>query len=366
MAKKKRILLSISNNSGSSTLAMLKYQPDWIADKYLVSTANSLYTTRTRLGLLKYYWRFLFQDCVISTHSTRRFGFNQKKIELWHGLPIKTVGLMDLGLPRQKRLKLSTEMQKRIDYFITTSGFQALIMNACFGICAETYKTLGSPRNDFLFRPDGRQLMETVLKQPLADKKVLFYMPTFRMLDPSRIEGQVNVETIFGFDSLDLAAFSRFLRDENILLVLKFHPWEEKYITDRMKNLPADIVFLSDAMLAAQQIDLYEILGAADLLITDYSSVYYDFLLLDKPMLFTPADIGMYRQNRGLLLEPYEKWIPGPAVADQFTLQQQLHELLVNPEYYQAERQKLKETVHVYQDNQSSRRVWKFIDELLS
>lgn len=57
--------------------------------------------------------------------------------------------------------------------------------------------------------------------------------------------------------------------------------------------------------------DFYNILNAVDILITDYSSIYFDFLLLDRPIIFTPIDYEEYKHNRGFLLEPFDFWAPG-------------------------------------------------------
>lgn len=118
-------------------------------------------------------------------------------------------------------------------------------------------------------------------------------------------------------------------------------------------------------MLASKGVDLYEVLGATDLLITDYSSVYFDYLLLDKPIIFTPVDYKEYEENRGFLLSPYEEWTPGPKAITQKSLQMKIEEELKNKNQYQKMRRNIKGRVHQYQDAKSIQRVWDLIERVL-
>jgi CDP-ribitol ribitolphosphotransferase len=124
----------------------------------------------------------------------------------------------------------------------------------------------------------------------------------------------------------------------------------------------AGIYLLTDSMLNQNRVDLYEILGACDLLITDYSSVYFDFLLLNRPIIFTPTDLEAYRSTRGLLLHPYEFWTPGPKTFNQDDLQQAIFQSFDNPMTYDSERRTISGMAHTYQDDQSSARIWREID----
>jgi len=93
--------------------------------------------------------------------------------------------------------------------------------------------------------------------------------------------------------------------------------------------------------------------------------VHFDFLLLNKPIIFIPTDIEEYRKKRGFLLEPYDMWTPGPKVYTQKELQNEILKSLNDPSYYAEERERLKNIVHYYQDANSSKRVWEFINSLI-
>ena len=86
------------------------------------------------------------------------------------------------------------------------------------------------------------------------------------------------------------------------------------------------VAFLNNSDLLAKKLDLYEILGATDFLMTDFSSIYFDYLHLDKPLIFITNYLAQYEKTRGFLLGPYEKIVPGPCVASQADLVKQLGE----------------------------------------
>ena len=98
-------------------------------------------------------------------------------------------------------------------------------------------------------------------------------------------------------------------------------------------------------------------------MITDYSSVYFDFLLLDRPIIFIPFDIKEY-SKRGFALEPYDFWTPGPKVYSLNELIKELKVFINNPEYYNKERKTVNHLVNTYKDGKSCERVWNLIEKL--
>ena len=99
---------------------------------------------------------------------------------------------------------------------------------------------------------------------------------------------------------------------KDVKLVLKPHPQEEKLIVKYFKNYPMkNLLILKSKHLDIFKIDFYEVLNCGDILITDYSSIFYDFLLLNKPILFIPPDIKEYEVDRGFLMESYLNFVLG-------------------------------------------------------
>jgi len=229
------------------------------------------------------------------------------------------------------------------------------------------YKITGAPRNDFLFNSNGREILFKLLNIDLKDKKIVFYMPTFRAsLYNQYVSGNKNWSNIFGFKDFDNKAFSDLLVKNNIVFIIKMHPYEEKFVQDLIRNQKINNTYLIlDEELNNSGIDLYEFMNACDLLITDYSSIYFDYLLLDRPIIFTPVDLDDYIENNGLLYGPYDHWTPGPKVLEQKTLQDEILKNLYGEDEYSDQRAKLSDIVHYYKDANSHVRVWKLIEDVL-
>jgi CDP-glycerol glycerophosphotransferase (TagB/SpsB family) len=228
------------------------------------------------------------------------------------------------------------------------------------------YVSTGAQRNDFLFSSNGKKNLAYLLDDKLLmnNKKIIFYMPTYRYTPRgNRTEGNRNWMNIFGFSSFDMRNFIVFLEENDYYFIIKLHPAEEKKFIDKIPP-NKNIIIITNEILGKKGLDLYEILNAANIIITDYSSVCFDTLLLDIPVVFTPIDIEEYQRDRGFLLEPYEKWTPGPKCLTQETLQEEIFKSLSDHSYFNKERKDLLKKIHKYVDGNSCKRTWKFIEQL--
>ncbi|MFD2116982.1 CDP-glycerol glycerophosphotransferase family protein [Paenibacillus yanchengensis] len=284
---------------------------------------------------------------------------------LWHGVPLKALGYMQKEVVHSDR---QHHNWNRFDVIGSYSSFYNVLLSASFGLARDKFAVTGMPRNDFLYRSDGKENLSELLEVDITSKKIIYLMPTYRNSKHLRQEtGNKSWSNIFGMEVFDNSSFETFLRQNNLLIVMKVHPHEEEEVLPLIESMFSSHVYLvTSQMLISKNMDWYETLNAAELLITDYSSVYFDYLLLDRPVLFTPVDYEDYSQDRGFLLEPYDSWTPGPKVINQDELQEQLLLLLENKDYYQTERISLKNIIHYHQDGNSSERVWANIHETLN
>jgi CDP-ribitol ribitolphosphotransferase len=353
LVERKKIVLFKTSSSGCNSYFLYKNLPSDLAQKYDVQLAelNDLNSTAIKES-----------DIFITTHGEFPSSPNKINIELWHGFPLKAMANMDPS--EQASSQAISNYWRHVDLIISYSPLYITLFNSCMGARIDQYRVTGVPRNDALFDTGSRKRLEKLFPG-LRDKKTMFFLPTFRksIMTPTKLEGNKNQSNVFGFESFDLPCFVTFLKSSGIGAVIKLHPFEEQYFIPQMEKWKHHGVYLlTDSMLRQSRIDLYEILGACDLLITDYSSVYFDYLLLNRPIIFTPTDLDAYRSTRGLLLHPYEFWTPGPKAFNQESLQLAISQSFEDHMAYDSERRTIREMAHSHQDDQSAARIWTEID----
>lgn len=231
---------------------------------------------------------------------TRRDG--QTVLQTWHGSMLKRIGF-DIekirGKSRDYHEKLAHEV-RQWDYLVSPSPWATPILRQAFRFEGEILET-GYPRNDIFFAPDRHEIAERTrraLGLP-ADKKVIMYAPTWRD-NKFYSRGKYKLDL-----RLDLQRAYEKLGDEYVLLVRR-HPW----VVDRVPQAGHDFVY--DVSTYPEIMDLFLI---TDVLVTDYSSLMFDFANTGRPMLFFTYDMAEYRDNlRGFYFD-FEETAPGPLLS---------------------------------------------------
>lgn len=356
---KRKITLISTTYSGCNARALYYSLPEYISNKYDVKLVREQPYNQYDSSVIN-------SDLIVTTHGNYVFKENQLNIDLWHGFPLKAMANMDPG-DKRKTTEVG-QLWDNVDYIISYSPLFNTVFNSCIGTSVNKYKILGSPRNDLL----GSKLNEktnNLLGFDFTKEKVIMFCPTFRttVFNSKRNEGDKKYLNLFGIEGFSDEIFLDFLHKNNFYFLIKLHPVEEKLYKDTLNRYVSNRVkLITDELLEYNNIDLYNLLPEVDLLITDYSSIYFDYLLIDKPILFCDDDITEYRQNRGFLLEPYEYWTPGPKVSDQQQIHDEIIKLMNDDNYFKQERDHIKNLIHQFQDFNSGSRIWGFIDELLN
>ncbi len=347
------LAIIVHNASGSNTYALSRYAD--FSGRFDVKT---VYEYRKCAALFQ---ARMLSGNFICTHDNV-ISDDRRCCQLWHGFPLKGLNYMSRYQTRKHR-EDHQKYWKRYRAIASYSATYTTLMNACFGGAIEQYVITGMPRNDFLFRSDGDAIFAQVTRRCRKGRALVAYLPTFRTTRFGQINGRES-GALFDFGDFDLDALDRFLETNNVTLLVKMHPYEMQGVeaTRRMADSESFCV-LTDDMLIQNGVDFYEMLNAVDVLITDYSSIYFDYLLLDRPIVFTPTDLSQYEQTRGFLVEPYDFWAPGPKCLSQAMLQEAIEKALVQPNAYSGERSRIADIVHHYRDGNSSRRVADMITE---
>lgn len=245
--------------------------------------------------------------CTFVEHSTKQYGemlatceylyndtsfypfFNKRNEQvytnIWHGTPLKNMGKHD-----SNPLNMAN-IQKNIyatDYLVLSNEYSADIFKEAYnlnGVYQGEIIVTSSPRNDVL---RDQHLRAKIRKaNQLDDKKVIVYMPTWR--------GQLNsINSDLGKLQQDLEKMNADAVFNNNIIYIKLHPFQEKLLQDMLHIDELDHVFY-----APNELDIYEFLSAADVLVTDYSSVMFDFLNTKNKIVLYEYDKTEYYEERG-------------------------------------------------------------------
>ena len=225
-------------------------------------------------------------------------GLHKKRliINLWHGVPLKKIALLDPNLKKAARIYFKKIFSENYTCILTTSHELIPLMARSFAFSEDKIKVWGQPRNDGLFQKnDCREILGQLFPDLPEYTKTVLYAPTFRDY------GQVQ---LFPFKDFDQKQLEAFLDEKNMLLFIRTHVAEQgsaaPYLGKRIRFLGNE-----------QAEDVTGILNIFDCLITDYSSIYIDYLLTDKPMIFLPYDRQQYLDGRGMNFD-YDDVTPGP------------------------------------------------------
>lgn len=273
---------------------------------------------------------------VLTTHQPFKVHAKQINIQFWHGTPLKRMGIMANNTTRKTDQRNAKLWQKNADIVCSSSDLYESLMSACCGIETNKYQKTGFPRLDALKNPaiSKKQLLMDLFQVEDNDAKIGIYMPTFRYeMEDSQIMRQVEQGNFLTLADFDIEQLNHNLKQKQQYLIVKLHPYEMRLFEDLHSNF-SNIAFLNNDYLNQQDVDLYELLGNTDFLITDYSSIYFDYLTIDKPIIFLTNYLKQYEEKRGLLMGPYEDVVPGICVKTQ----QELLEALDKPDQFQQKR----------------------------
>ena len=277
---------------------------------------------------------------IFTTHQPFKIKRKQISFSLWHGIPLKRMGFMAYNTKYHTNKHNMNIWQHQADYIASSSDIYETLMASCVGIDTNKFIRTGFPRLDFLNKPISKRIILKDLFDSDNEKaKIGIYMPTFRYeLEDRTIMNQIESGNFFAFDDFNIVALNSTLVENNQYLIVKLHPYEMKLVSAEMKQA-SNIAFLNNNYLNENDIDLYELLGITDFLMTDFSSMFFDYLLLNRPIIFVSNFLKQYSKARGLLMSPYEKIVPGQQVLNQKELQIILKNIDKDP--YKERRNKL-------------------------
>ena len=224
-------------------------------------------------------------------------------VETWHGTPLKKLAfdLEDIHAVSQDHKKLFYSQSKEWDYLVSANRFSTDVFERAFCFPREKIIETGYPRNDILYSEHAGRIAEEV-KRELGipkGKRVILYAPTWR-------DNQFYEKAKYKFTLvLDLERMRREFGNDSVLLLRTHY-----YIADRLELSGLDDFVYNGSGYG----DVSRLYLVSDICIPDYSSVFFDFANLKRPLLFFAYDLEDYKEEiRGMYLD-MEKELPGPVV----------------------------------------------------
>lgn len=226
-------------------------------------------------------------------------------LQTWHGTPLKKLAhdmkevLMAGTTTEQYKQEFYLE-SRNWDYLISPNRYSTEIFKRAFKFDKEMIES-GYPRNDIFYKQGHEEIAKVFKKkhQLPEDKKVILYAPTWR-------DNQFHQEGKYKLDlQLDLEKLKQELGEEYIIILRMHYLVAENFDLEAYKGFAWDF---------SKHEDIQELYLISDLLITDYSSVFFDYANLKRPMIFFTYDLEEYKDDiRGFYFN-FEEKAPGPLV----------------------------------------------------
>lgn len=282
---------------------------------------------------------YIFVDDFHPLLYTVKFRKSQEIIQLWHAVgAFKTVGFSRTG--KKGGPFFDSVNHRNYTKAFVSSENDVPFYGEAFGIKEQNIIPTGVPRTDILFDEEYEKEITKKMEEYLPiikGKKVILFAPTFR--------GNGHRSAHYPFFKIDFTRLAHYCKENNAVVLFKMHPFVKNTlnIPEQYKNHFVDI---SDFR------EVNDILFITDILISDYSSLVYEFAVFKRPMLFYAFDLEDYITSRDFY-EPYQNFVPGKIV-ETFSV---LIESLYNNDFEEEKIPGFLDKHFKYTDGKSSERV---------
>lgn len=296
----------------------------------------------------KYYQALCLAKYIFFTDA---YGFarnarpDQIRVQLWHGCGIK------------RRVYFSP-CEKRYEYTTVIGDMYAELHARDYGLRRDQVLVTGYPKDDWLFHPivDWRERFHI----PEASKYI-FWMPTFRTantagldnLNETAIAGETGLPIVRMMDQME--KLNRLLEEKDALLLIKLHPFQKREVVCHCTL--SHVLFMENDDLRREDVQINQLLGHADALISDYSSVAVDYTLLDRPIAFTLDDYEIYGDSRGFNWPNVRDYLPGEELFSFDDFLRFVKDVSEGIDRSREKRKILRDKYHAFLDDNSSKRI---------
>ena len=245
-----------------------------------------------------------------------------RRLNLWHGIPLKDISSIKRSRKNYSRLKQLLRLiviSESREYLAHPNLKHISHMLDAFNVPNKNIFLANLPRNEVLLNQDAvlagtklrdRKWREEILELRRQGRTIIGYFPTWRNSGEDKFLGITDLS--------EIGELNKLLAHNKCTLVSKWHSCsysEYKHYgqSQTAGRIDSALRLQNNILLLDFPTDLNPVLELCDALVTDYSSVLFDFLLTGRPQFFVPYDLGRYRDASGLLFD-YEPFVPGPIV----------------------------------------------------
>lgn len=371
-------------------------KPIWLSsDKNLIKTLRQKgYLAYYNYSLAAFYYRlkakYYFTDIPLFLGlKIKWLSIGATSIDFFHGLSFKKVQIFIRNKTTTYE-KMNTverflynQLVAKNSYFTACGDYDSEIYHKTYKYFSEHIVQTGSPHIDSLFNNiENIDIMmekdiEYISKIKNSGHKLILYAPTFRDTGKD-ISGWLKYEKL-----------QSFLRKNNIRLICKLHYADRNNIdtgghskpdsnqksrvgslshqqkAGNALNAPLCNITESDVIYKMEKnADLYAVLKYFDALITDYSSIFLDYLLLDKPIIFYPFDLKEYLEQCREFYTPYERMSPGIKVYNEEEMIEAIEKIIERKDDYKDERKRVRDLFFKHTDGENCKRIAEFVKGL--
>lgn len=300
------------------------------------------------------YYEMIYLAKYFFVTESRVFARNRREdqicVQLWHGQGFKT------------RVAKSRD-EKAYEYMVVTSGYYGLIHAESFGLRPDQMIVTGSPKEDYLYHPIPRWKERFCIPEA---SKYIFWLPTFRTPSSSGFQHMkefvIHQET--GLPIMESVEMIQQLNDElkkrDTMLIVKLHPYQKRSAIAKWRL--SNIYLLEIDSMVREDVQINQLLGHSDALISDYSSVAVDYMLLDRPIAFTMDDYKQYQENRGFHWSNIRDYLPGEELYTYSDFVQFIDHISQGKDLLKEKRRKLNLLFHNFDDGNNSDRLIKTLE----
>lgn len=251
-------------------------------------------------------------------------------VNLWHGSGIKAHDFYNYDINPRHVKKLKKFFDK-IDLMCVHSLDDRFRLSAQLNFDMRKSYVTGQPRLDCVKSSDGKRLLKKIYGDQISNyNHFIFFAPSFRA-NMSTHSGTFVSDNIFRLEDYDDTALGEFLTRTNTALIYKLHPIEQTAFSGREFLMNENCYALTEDMLFDCDIRYTELLNAFDVMMSDYSSIAYDYLLLNRPIVYLIPDYEEYSKGRGFVFHNVDYYMPGDKVYTFSEMMAALEDALNNP-----------------------------------